>query len=706
MSTAAAPSRVLPEATVSFVAAIGGTVDAIAGQVDVELSPLRIGPTTLPASRVQVVLEPVPSKKPGPGLTVCGHPQSIPFDPKAQPEDTPDGIIHVTGSLFGGQLSLDDIQITEQRAAMLSGTASLKDLDLGALANLLPGVAFSGMAPSGKLSATVHIDELPLQNPGLAEVRVIMRQLDVERGGNHLHMDAVAEPIVLSGDVLRLPDLPFVARLGTGLNARLTAGGTIDNLSSKPQLHVGIKLDTMDLGALGVGLPGTDDAKGLVNAELKLGGPVSDPTLSGGLEINQGMVRIKGFAQTIENIHVKVLVSPSEIEVAEATAQVGSTGKLSLKARVPLRGFQITGASATLEARGIKLPIADGIRLTADASLGASYTAALEGSAKQLPNITGTVTLTSFTYSRPMSFMVDVSQLANRAPTEIESYDPRDDVFSFDINVISPEALALRNNVLDMEFELAQPGLELFGTNQRFGARGGLRVIPGGKLMLQGHDFTIGDGTVSFDNPARITPRLDVRATTEYRRYAQSAQADTTTSAAATPAAAGTSGKWRIEMHATGDTDAPEVRFTSDPALSQEDIVLLLQIGMTRAELDRATTGALAQSVGLEALTTATGLDQAVRSTVPLIDEFRISSQYSSRTGRTEPTATVGKRVTEDVRASVTTGLTDNSEIRSNLEWRLGKGLSVEGSYDNVNDVSASGIGNLGADLRWHIEFE
>jgi translocation and assembly module TamB len=159
-------------------------------------------------------------------------------------------------------------------------------------------------------------------------------------------------------------------------------------------------------------------------------------------------------------------------------------------------------------------------------------------------------------------------------------------------------------------------------------------------------------------------------------------------------------------MHAFGDTDAPQVRFSSDPPLSQEDIVLLLQVGMTRAELDRGLAGSLAQSVGLVALTSATGIDQALRSTVPVIDEFQISSQYSSRSGRTEPTATVGKRITDDVRASVTTGLTDNREVRSNVEWRLGKGVSVEGSYDNVNNVSSAGLGNLGADLRWRLEFE
>jgi translocation and assembly module TamB len=89
-----------------------------------------------------------------------------------------------------------------------------------------------------------------------------------------------------------------------------------------------------------------------------------------------------------------------------------------------------------------------------------------------------------------------------------------------------------------------------------------------------------------------------------------------------------------------------------------------------------------------------------------VIDDFRFGSAYSSRTGRTEATVTLGKRVTDQVRASVTSGLSENREIRSNLEWKLTPRVSVQGSYDNVNDVSSSSLGNLGADVRWRLEFE
>ena len=64
------------------------------------------------------------------------------------------------------------------------------------------------------------------------------------------------------------------------------------------------------------------------------------------------------------------------------------------------------------------------------------------------------------------------------------------------------------------------------------------------------------------------------------------------------------------------------------------------------------------------------------------------------------------KRLANRIRANVTSGLSDSREVRSNIEWRLSPKVSVEGSYDNVNDISSSSLGNLGADIRWRLEFE
>ena len=143
-----------------------------------------------------------------------------------------------------------------------------------------------------------------------------------------------------------------------------------------------------------------------------------------------------------------------------------------------------------------------------------------------------------------------------------------------------------------------------------------------------------------------------------------------------------------------------------DQALSQEDIFLLLTIGLTRAELDQVQAGSVAASAAFEALGTATGADRAVKQAIPVIDDFRFGSAYSPRTGRSEPQLTLGRRISDNVRASITTGLTEDRQLRTLIEWRLSQRLSVQGSYDNLNTTSSSTIGNLGFDVRWRLEFE
>jgi translocation and assembly module TamB len=303
----------------------------------------------------------------------------------------------------------------------------------------------------------------------------------------------------------------------------------------------------------------------------------------------------------------------------------------------------------------------------------------------------------------------DIEQIGRRRLTEVETYDPEDDLFNFDLSLVSARPLTITNNLLDARMTVTAPGIQLSGTNQRFGARGSLRLVRGGKIFLHGHDFVIDDGRVIFEDPHRIAPRLDLHATTEYQRYASSADAATTTGGgeaiSSTSASASTSGRWRIAMHAQGDIESPTVRFNSEPPLGQDDIVLLLQIGMTRAELERARLAGFG-GVGLETLTTYGGVNQAVEKSVQLFDEIHVGSQYSSRTGKPEPTVTVGKRLSENVRANVSSSVSETREVRSSLEWKLNKKVSIEGRYDNVNDVSSSSVGNVGADLRIRVEFE
>ncbi len=95
-----------------------------------------------------------------------------------------------------------------------------------------------------------------------------------------------------------------------------------------------------------------------------------------------------------------------------------------------------------------------------------------------------------------------------------------------------------------------------------------------------------------------------------------------------------------------------------------------------------------------------------MKQAIPVIDDFRPGTAYSPRTGRVEPNITVGRRLTDTVRARLTTGLAEDPQLRSAIEWRLNRHFTVEPSYDRINTVSSSNIGNFGVDFRWSLEFD
>jgi translocation and assembly module TamB len=372
---------------------------------------------------------------------------------------------------------------------------------------------------------------------------------------------------------------------------------------------------------------------------------------------------------------------------------------------LPVEGFDFGTASATITARDLHLAVVDGVKMTVDADLTASWNARLMQETGNIPRVVGDVRLLAFEYTRPFRMEADISSLAERARrTSFELYDPSQDMVDFEVRIHASRPLRIRNNLADMKLSLDSPVLTLSGSNQRVGLRGALRVQSGSRVRLRANEFEVRDGLVRFDDMTRIAPNLDVTAVTEYRRY--SGAADTAPAAAGASGVSRAGGQWRIQMHAHGDTDNLRLDLTSEPALSQEDIILLLTLGVTRAELDQMQASSLGETAALEALSTLTGADSVVRESLPVIDDFRFGSAYSSRSGRTEPTVTVGKRVTERVRANVTSGLSDTREVRSNLEWQLTGASSILGSWDNVNNVSNSSLGNLGADVRFRISFE
>ena len=681
---------------------LSGTLDELSARVRAELGPVVLGRSQLPASQLSIQLTP----KAREGLlsesrSGCQRPIPTPTPPEATNELL--GTYHVDGRLFGNQVILQDVQLTRQEHPVAKGVVRLDDFKLGPLLELNRTVAVQKERPQGSISGVLELAQAPLDALPQSELRAQLDEFWVTWQGYRVEV-APSEKYTLADGKLDVPETNLTLRTPLGHQTQFSMHGALGELSKpSPHLDLTLALRPMQLNSWAALLPQLERLDGVLQGRVQLRGPLDQLQQQGGLTLRHGIVDPGEGQLALSDVNVDVELSQGELRVTNARARAGG-GTLQARGRAPIRGLGLSQFRATIEARDVEFPTIDGIETKLDADLELIWQPPVE-ELHRLPKITGTVVLRSFDYSRPVTMNADLATLTRRGKrTEFEAYDPSEDLIELDLLVTADQPLRLSNNLIEANLRVEKPGLQLTGTNQRFGARGRLQLLSGGRIQLRHNEFEIQNGEVRFEDPTSLSPRVDVSAVTEYRRYSSSSTASGASGGAASSSGGSASGQWRITMHAYGDAENLKLDLTSQPRMSQDDIFLLLTVGLTRAELDQAQSASLGGSVALEALGSITGADSAVTEAIPLIDEFRFGSAYSSVTGRTEPTVTIGKRLTERLRAFVTSGLSEAREVRSNVEWRLNPRWTVEGSYDNVNDIS-SGLGNLGADIRWRLEF-
>ncbi len=691
----------------SGVAEFGGSIDELSGSGSGRITSVRVGRATLPSSEFRYELTALNEAEKVIGRTGCGAAITPPFDPSEWETDRASGVFDLSGSLFGGQVRFDHLQMTKQRSKLARGRVVFDGLDASALAELVPTFALSDSRVQGHLSGTLDLSEWRVADPVSSRAKLALADLSFSRGGYSARVLPGSRAIELGGGAVSVPALSVLAVTPSGHRATFDVTGDVASLRDVPRVDGTLSLRPMDLSALTQAFSRVERAKGTVSGKLAVKGPLRAPVYDGGLELSGGELTLHGLASPITDIDLALKLEGGELNVARGSARFGN-GTLGVKGGGPVRGFSLSAMRLDLTAREIALPLGESVRASADADLLATWKPGT-GSEPALPRLSGNVLLRSLEYRRPVTMTAELQSLGRRGKrTSFEAYDPAEDVVDLDITVRAARALQIKNELVEADLTLGDEGLVLKGTNGRYGLRGTVEVKPGGRITLRRSVFEVTQGTVRFDDETRIAPNVDVTAVTEYRRYAENSTTSGSSAASSSSGSASSvgGGHWTIRMHAHGDADDLKIDLTSDPALAQDDVFLLLTVGLTRTELDQAQSASVGESVALEALGTLSGADKAVTSAVPVIDEFRFGSSYSSRTGRTEPTVTIGKRLNDRVRANVTTGLAESREVRSNVEWRLSNRVSVESSYDNVNDISSSALGNLGADVRWRLEFE
>jgi translocation and assembly module TamB len=246
-----------------------------------------------------------------------------------------------------------------------------------------------------------------------------------------------------------------------------------------------------------------------------------------------------------------------------------------------------------------------------------------------------------------------------------------------DIRIRAPDGVFVDNNFAKMEMSA---DLHVLGKATSPALDGKVEILYG-EVTTGSRVFTITGGSAVFQSGERLNPVLNITAESQIR------SADS---------------EYMVRVAVTGTADNPRVQFSSDdPGLSQNDVLSLVTLGRTTREQSR--DGGVGVGDVLSLLPSEYGGDVAgqVRS-VLRIDRLEVEPSYVRNTGAIEPRVTIGKDLTDRIRAMASTSFGVEAQNTVQLEYRITSRISLLGTWESASTTQA---GAFGGDIKFRYEF-
>lgn len=284
--------------------------------------------------------------------------------------------------------------------------------------------------------------------------------------------------------------------------------------------------------------------------------------------------------------------------------------------------------------------------------------------------------------------------------------EKKEQLVRFNVNLDGANPIYVKNSMAELNFIGATV---LKGTPDSPKMGGRLNIVPGSsRFYFKNNDFILSRGSVIFnENEVDINPELDFLASSNLAEYT-------------------------IHMKIFGKAKNVNVELSSEPALSQVDILSLITLGYTNDLSQNLGSGEknAAMSAGLGGLLfdrfkINEGLKNSLGVKLSLSSEFRegsaggsmLKGRGSSSTGtsgnnvRSGTKVELRKKVSEavDLSVSSTVGSSIGQKQSMNVNYNFNKNVAAEGVYEvrtndeGVEDVVAT---SLGGDIKFKWTFK
>lgn len=537
----------------------------------------------------------------------------------------------------------------------IDGTLKLSNLSLDDITR-----ALEAQSPvQGKINANIDMQG-SMQNPILnAMIQTQDLQYNDFKNDNILfNLNYLNQNLDLNFVISNESSDILTARGNSDINLNLTdIGKSIENA----QINMSIKSNDLEISPLSSLIDDVVKSEGALDIDLTASGKLKNPILNGKIELQEGLIQTNTIRNEIgiPKVLIEMNGQKAILQTLELTTSNGSAsfqGELD----IPTFSYNLIGNLDNLLIKPERISAA----LTGDLSV--------KGEGEKV-DISGKITVEKARITIPDSEPKELP--------EIQYVDDQADEFVVDSG--NEESFFDQNIALNMQV-LMKRNNWVRGQGANVELRGDLDIkkdfdrpirIIGNIGVIRGSYENFGKvfriqegGTVSFSGREEIDPFLDITAAYRVSNI-------------------------NIFVNIGGQVSEPRITLSSNPAMSETDIVSYLVFGASSTDISsgqRSAAGGIAS--GLAGGLAAAQLERLVGNAVSL-DVVSISGTNLE----------IGKYLTEDLYIAFERGTTDSIIDSNNITYN--KVLVEYSLFNNVTLDAEIGGENPGADLFYNFNF-
>ncbi len=397
-------------------------------------------------------------------------------------------------------------------------------------------------------------------------------------------------------------------------------------------------------------------ASGSTVFDVNIAGTIDRPDINGPAEVRNAALSFIDVPNGLSNLQGFLQFQHNRLVIESLAAKSGG-GNLDVRGFLTYAGGLIFDLSVHSSEMRLRYPAG----VSAIAAMDLRYAGSIPNS-----RLSGTVTITRFALNSRFDFAQYLASA--KQPESVPQADSPLSNLHLDVHIVSASELQMQTSSAHLTGNV---DLRLRGTAARPVLLGRVNVLEG-DIMIAGTKYHIDRGDVTFNNPTRIEPVLNVEATARIRDYDVS-----------------------LGVHGI-PPDHLRSSYRSDPPLPESDVIALLALGRTGEEsrLGPQPTQNYTETTSNAILGEALSETVSSRSQKLFgLARIKIDPQAGGPESNPNARLTIEQQVSDKVTLTYITNLSQSAQQIIQVEYNVDRNFTIIAVRDQN--------GVLGFDIRY-----